>query len=439
MHPSIPAVTCTVQSTYLTGKDPDEHGIVDNVWYFRDECEIKFWKQSNKLVTGEKIWETAKKLDPTFTCANICWWYNMYSTADFTVTPRPMYPADGRKIPDCYTHPLDLRDKLQRVLGTFPLFKFWGPATSIESTRWIAEAAIQIDRWHDPTLTLIYLPHLDYGLQKFGPDPEKVKTDLREVDGVFGQLVDYYTRGGAKIIVLSEYGIVPVSRPVHLNRELRRRGLLSVREELGRELLDAGASVAFAVADHQVAQVYVNDPARIGEVRSIIESMPGVACVFDASDRNEIHLDHPRSGELIVLSEPDAWFTYYYWLEESKAPDFARTVDIHRKPGYDPVELFIDPKLTFPKAKIAWTLLKRKLGFRSLLDVIGTDADLVRGSHGLAPLSRESGPLVIAEPDLLDSESIDATEIHRVMLTALAGGPNKTATGQSMVGPVAAS
>ena len=224
VHPSIPAVTCTVQSTYLTGKDPDEHGIVANGWYFRDECEIKFWKQSNKLVTAEKIWETAKKLDPTFTCANICWWYNMYSTADFTVTPRPMYPADGRKIPDCYTHPLDLRDKLQRVLGTFPLFKFWGPATSIESTRWIAEAAIQIDRWHDPTLTLIYLPHLDYGLQRFGPDPEKVKADLREVDGVFGQLVDYYTRGGAKIIVLSEYGIVPVSRPVHLNRELRGAG-----------------------------------------------------------------------------------------------------------------------------------------------------------------------------------------------------------------------
>src|SRR5438874_5135561 len=270
VNPAIPAVTCTVQSTYLTGKHPTEHGIVGNGWYFRDECEIKFWKQSNKLVFAEKIWDAAKKIDPSFTCANICWWYNMYSTADYSVTPRPMYPADGRKIPDCYTHPPELREKLQKALGTFPLFQFWGPATTIDSSRWIAEAAIQVDQWHNPTLTLVYLPHLDYSLQKFGPDPEANKKDLREIDAVFGQLLDYFTRTGAKIIVLSEYGVVPVNRPVHLNRELRRRGLLVAREELGRELLDAGASAAFTVADHQVAHIYVIDPARINGVRGIV-------------------------------------------------------------------------------------------------------------------------------------------------------------------------
>jgi predicted AlkP superfamily pyrophosphatase or phosphodiesterase len=420
VNPSIPAVTCTVQSTYLTGKHPTEHGIVGNGWYFRDECEIKFWKQSNKLVTAEKIWETAKKLDPTFTCANICWWYNMYSSVDFSVTPRPMYPADGRKIPDCYTHPADLRERLQKSLGTFPLFKFWGPATSIQASRWIAEAAIQIDQWHNPTLSLVYVPHLDYGLQRVGPDPENCKKDLREVDAVFGQLLDYFTRAGAKVIVLSEYGIVPVSRPVHLNRELRRRGLLTVREELGREILDAGASAAFAAADHQVAHIYVNDPAKINEVRSVVEATSGVARVYDASKRSEMHLDHPRSGDLIALSEPDAWFTYYYWLEDWRAPDFATTVDIHRKPGYDPVELFINPKLFAPKVRIAWKVLVRKLGFRTLLNVIGTDASLVRGSHGLLPTSRETGPLLIADRDILDRDSLDATEVHGILLSALA-------------------
>jgi predicted AlkP superfamily pyrophosphatase or phosphodiesterase len=428
VNPSIPAVTCSVQSTYLTGKHPGEHGIVGNGWYFRDECEIKFWKQSNKLVAAEKIWEAAKKIDPSFTCANICWWYNMYSTADYSVTPRPMYPADGRKIPDCYTHPPELREKLQKALGTFPLFQFWGPATTIDSTRWIAEAAIQIDQWHNPKLSLVYLPHLDYGLQKFGPDVEKVKKDLREVDNVFGQLFDYFARTGARIIVLSEYGITPVSKPVHLNRVLRERGLLSVREELGRELLDAGASVAFAVADHQVAHVYVNDPNRIDEVRAIVEAVPGVARVYDASSKHEIRLDHPRSGELIALAEPEAWFTYYYWLDEARAPDFARTVDIHRKPGYDPVELFLDPKLIALKLRIAWKLLKRRLGFRTLLDVIPTDASLVRGSHGLPPPSHELGPLLIADSDLVPSESVNAPDIYGVLLAALAT-PTQTATG----------
>jgi predicted AlkP superfamily pyrophosphatase or phosphodiesterase len=414
INPSLPAVTCTVQSTYLTGLHPSEHGIVGNGWYFRDECEIKFWRQSNKLVAGEKIWETAKKIDPGFTCANICWWYNMYSSVDFSVTPRPMYHADGRKFPDCYTHPPELRDKLQGALGRFPLFQFWGPATSINSSRWIAEAAIQVDQWHHPTLSLVYLPHLDYGLQRFGLDETKIAKDLREIDAVFGQLFDYFTRAGAKVLVLSEYGITPVSRPIHLNRVLREAGLLAVREELGRELLDAGASVAFAVADHQLAHVYVNDPAKLSDVRSLLERTAGVAKIYDASSKSEIHLDHPRSGDFIVLSEPDAWFTYYYWLNDRRAPDFATTVDIHRKPGYDPVELFLDPKVIAPKAKIGWTLLKRKLGFRSLLNVIGTDAALVRGSHGLPPPSRELGPLLIG--DLVERDSYDAIEVRDVIL-----------------------
>ena len=438
INPSLPAVTCTVQSTYLTGLHPNQHGIVGNGWYFRDECEIKFWRQSNKLVAGEKVWETAKKLDPSFTCANICWWYNMYSSADYSVTPRPMYPADGRKIPDCYTHPPELRDSLQRLLGPFPLFQFWGPATSIHASRWIAEAAIQLDQQSHPTLSLVYLPHLDYGLQRFGLDDAKIGKDLREVDAVFGQLLDYFTRAGARVLVLSEYGITPVSRPVHLNRALREAGLVSVRSELGREILDAGASAAFAVADHQLAHVYVNDPAKLNYVRSLLERVAGVAKVYDPSSKEQIHLDHPRSGDLIVLAEPDAWFTYYYWMDESRAPDFASTVDIHRKPGYDPVELFIDPKILAPKVKIGWTLLKRKLGFRSLLHVIGTDASLVRGSHGLLPTTRETGPLCIGDSDVVKKDAYEAIEMRDLILRQLGLDTNEAATAESNTRAVAA-
>lgn len=423
--PVLPAVTTTVQSTYLTGQWPGGiagHGIVANGWYFRDECDVKLWRQSNRLVQGPKIWDVAKGIDPSFTCANLFWWYAMYSNSDYTVTPRPMYPADGRKLPDVWTHPPDLRDALQRDLGQFPLFHFWGPATSIKSTQWIADSAIAVDRRHDATLTLVYLPHLDYVLQKLGPDPRlpAVAKDLRELDVVCGQLIDHFESRGARVIVLSEYGIESVSRPVHLNRVLREAGLITVRDELGHELLDAGASAAFAMADHQVAHVYVNDASRLDEVRRLIAATPGVQQVLDDAGKREHHLDHPRAGELVAIAEPGAWFTYYYWLDESRAPDFAHTVDIHRKPGYDPAELFIDPRLPAAKARIALTLLKKKLGFRTLLKVIPTDAALVRGSHGRPPDHPEGGPLLITKrPDLVTRDILDPTDVFQVMLRHL--------------------
>ena len=417
----LPAVTTVVQSTYLTGEWPSAHGVVGNGWYFRDECEVKFWRQSNRLVQREKVWEKARRVDPAFTCANLFWWYAMYSSADFAVTPRPMYPADGRKMPDVWTWPGELRESLQKELGQFPLFQFWGPATSIRATQWIAEAAIRVDQRHDPTLSLVYLPHLDYCLQRNGPDAAKNAKDLAEVDAVVGRLIDHFSARGARIIILSEYGIVPVSRPVHLNRVLREAGLITVREELGRELLDPGASAAFAVADHQLAHVYVNDGAKLNQVRALVESTPGVARVLDEEGKREMHLDHGRSGELIALAERDAWFTYYYWLDEGRAPDFAHTVDIHRKPGYDPAELFIDPNIAAPKLKIGWTLLKRKAGFRALMELTPTDATLVKGSHGLAAASSEDGPVLMTNArDLVDGGAVGATDVCRVILDHLA-------------------
>jgi predicted AlkP superfamily pyrophosphatase or phosphodiesterase len=417
----LPAVTCSVQATYLTGTLPREHGIVGNGWYFGDECEIRFWHQSDKLVQRPRIWDIAKQRDPSFTCANLFWWNAMYSGADITVTPRPMYPADGRKLPDVWTNPPQLRFDLQKQLRQFPLFKFWGPATSIESTRWISDSAILVDAQFKPTLTLIYLPHLDYALQKVGPDDPSIPRECAELDGVMRTLLDHYTSQGAHIIILSEYGIAPVSRPVHLNRLFRTQKLITIREEMGLELLDAGASAAFAVADHQIAHIYVNDPSKRDLVQQLLRSAAGVAEVLDRDAQRAVGLDHPRSGDFVAVAEADSWFTYYYWLDDSRAPDFARTVDIHRKPGYDPVELFIDPKLAMPKMRIALKLLRRKLGMRSLLDVIPLDATLVRGSHGRAPANDEQSPLLITSgSDLIDSDRVHPTRVCQIILDHLA-------------------
>jgi predicted AlkP superfamily pyrophosphatase or phosphodiesterase len=285
IQPMLPAVTTSVQSTYVTGKWPTEHGIVGNGWYDRIDCEIKFWKQSNKLVLGDKIWDKARQVDPSFTVSKMFWWYNMYSTADFSVTPRPNYLADGRKLPDCYSHPADLRDYLQKELGQFPLFQFWGPGADITSSKWIANASKLTDNKYDPTLTLIYLPHLDYCLQKYGQVFSSIANDLNQIDAVVEDLVNFYSKKGARIILLSEYGITNVHQPVHLNRILRQHDLLGIRTERGLELLDAGASKAFAVADHQVAHIYVNDPSVTNKVRKILEEVQGVELVLDRKDQ----------------------------------------------------------------------------------------------------------------------------------------------------------
>ncbi|RPD39211.1 alkaline phosphatase family protein [Chitinophaga barathri] len=415
--PMLPAVTTAVQSTYLTGQWPSEHGIVGNGWYDRTDSEIKFWKQSNKLVYGEKVWERARQLHPGFTCSKMFWWYNMYSSADFSVTPRPQYLSDGRKAPDCYSHPASLRDRLQQELGTFPLFQFWGPGANIKSTQWIADASILTDKWHNPDLTLIYLPHLDYCLQKFGHDYTKIAPELKAIDGVVRQLVEYYEQQQSEIIILSEYGITNVSKPIHINRLLREHGLISVRVERGLELLDAGASRAFAVADHQLAHIYINDPCCLKEVRELVENIPGVELVLDREGKHEHHLHHERSGDIVLVADEDSWFTYYYWEDDAKAPDFARIVDIHRKPGYDPVEMFLNPADPFVKMKVIGKVLKKKLGFRYLMDVIPLDATLIKGSHGRISGDKKDHPVLITSQKVKDN--VQAVDVHDIILQHL--------------------
>lgn len=401
----------------LTGTRPNEHGIVGNGWFDRSLGEVQFWKQSGKLVERPRLWDLARARDPGVTCANLFWWHAMGSGAAVTVTPRPIYCADGRKLPDVWTDPADWRDALQGELGPFPLFHFWGPLADIRSTDWIARATMMTVAKFEPTISLVYLPHLDYALQRSGPNDPSLQRELKAIDGVFDALLKFFDNRGIQVMVVSEYGITEVSRPVHLNRVLRAAGFLSVRRELGREILDPIASRAFAVCDHQVAHVYAARNEDRAPVRAVIEAIDGVEMVLGDHGKAAEKLDHARSGDLVAVAAPGSWFAYPWWQDDSRAPDFARTVDIHRKPGYDPCELFLDPAIAFPgaRARIAWRLLQRKLGLRALLDVIPLDESLVRGSHGRVEKAHAIRPLM-----MVDDPDHDDLEIHSSDVAAFA-------------------
>lgn len=415
-----PAVTCTVQASLLTGLTPARHGIVANGWYFRELNEVLFWKQSNQLIQGEPVYETARQRWPRHSTAKMFWWYNMYAPVNWSLTPRPSYPADGRKIPDVYSEPPGLRDELQAQLGRFPLFNFWGPTADIRSTRWIADASCRVFREHRPSLMLVYLPHLDYNLQRLGPHDPAIAEDVRLVDQEAGKLIAAAREQDADVLVLSEYGISEVNSPIHINRILREAGLLRVRREpLGWETLDAGASRAFAVADHQAAHVYVRNPADRPRVAELLQHVPGIERVLDAAGQAELGLNHERSGDLVCVSSRESWFTYYFWLDDSLAPDYARTVDIHRKPGYDPAELLLNPDLRFPKLRIASRLLKKLLGFRYYMDVIGLKAEVVRGSHGRLPDADQlehEGPVLISSRKEIERDRVHVCDVRDMIL-----------------------
>lgn len=389
LRTAIPAVTTTAQTTMLTGVLPQEHGVVGNGWYFRELGEIWFWRQSEKLVQAPLPWSgpRAPKTLKHF------WWYAMNSGVAATVTPRPVYHHDGRKSPDFYAHPYALKDALRARHGDFPLFNFWGPTASIRSTRWIAESFATACDASAPDLALCYLPHLDYDLQRFGPAGPHLPRNLRELDACAGLAIEHARARGARVLVVSEYGIEAVDTPVFINRTLRSEGLLAAVRNAAGELLDPGASRAFAVCDHQLAHVYCADEAAIGRAAELIARLPGVERVYAGHQRAEIGLDHPRSGELVAVAARGAWFAHDYWLDDAARPDFARCVEIHKKPGYDPRELFFDP--AGGKRRAAWGLARKLLGFRYLMDPVPLDASLVRGSHGRAASSPGQGAVVL--------------------------------------------
>lgn len=439
ISPAFPGVTCVAQSNYLTGKLPSEHGIIGNGWFNRELAEVHFWKQSNRLVQRPKIWDAMRAAHGQGSpgVANCFWWFNMYSGVDYSITPRPMYQADGGKVFDIYSWPYSIREEIKKELGEFPFFGFWGPAAGVRTpqgsadcaTRWIAESAKWMEQKFAPALNLVYLPHLDYNLQRRGPFAERdghrvinpaILPDLNAIDSIVGNLIDFFRERDVRVVLLSEYGITNVDMPIHLNRVFRKHGWLTVKDELGREVLDAGASRAFALADHQVAHIYLNDVSAEKSVRDVLEKTPGIEKILAGEAKAAAGIAHPRAGDLIALAAKNAWFTYYYWDDDALAPDFARTVDIHRKPGYDPAELFIDPKIIMPRMKIARKLLRKRLGFRMLMDVVPLEAGLVKGSHGRKPDDEKDWPVIVVEkPELLGGRDIESTDVFHVLLRHL--------------------
>ncbi|MBI2921461.1 MAG: alkaline phosphatase family protein [Planctomycetes bacterium] len=404
----IPAVTCSAQATMLTGLLPQEHGVVGNGWLHRETGEIRFWLQSNALVAGEKVYEAAAKLDPAFTCAKMFWWFNQGARVDWCVTPKPHYGADGSKVFDVQSTPAGFAAELTEKLGPFPFFSFWGPKSGLPSSDWIARATAEVIRRHAPALTLCYLPHLDYDHQRQGPGSPAL---LREIDACAGVVLDAARAQGASVAVVSEYGIQPVRRALFPNIHLREKGLLAARDGPFGEMLDTFGSKAFAVCDHQVAHVYVREAGFVSEAA---EALREVGRAFAGDARRELGLDHPRAGDIVLLAPEDAWFAYDYWLDDARAPDFARTVDIHRKPGYDPRELFAAPGAV---TRTAFRLAQKRLGMRYLMDVVPLDTTLVRGSHGLEPADPQDGPVWISSERGARAE--DMTQVKSRILELL--------------------
>jgi predicted AlkP superfamily pyrophosphatase or phosphodiesterase len=437
----VPAVTCTAQASILTGQAADRHGIVGNGWLFRDTGEVRFWQQSDRLIEAEPLYVTARRRagerGRAFRCAKLFWWFNQGAAVDVSVTPKPYYGADGDKAFGITGTPEGLTDRLEEQLGKFPFHTFWGPTAGLPCTEWIARCAAEVvagrtsalaggsrlNGGGPPDLTLVYLPHLDYDPQRFGPDGCDWPRLVRELDDACAPLLDAAKDAGARVWVVSEYGHVPVRRPVEPNRALRRAGLLAVRPGPFGENLDTFASRAFAVCDHQLAHVYVNDPEDVGRVRETVAGLPGVARVLAGEERAEIGLNHPRAGEVVALSEPDAWFAYPFWLDDRQAPDYARTVDIHRKPGYDPCELLTDPRLVWPRGRMLLRLAQKKLGFRTRFDVVPLDPGLVRGSHGVPARDPADRPLLVGDGAVPEVPDLPLTGVHGLILRSLDLGP----------------
>ncbi len=424
----LPAVTCTAQATLLTGLPAARHGIVGNGWLFRDTMEVRFWQQSNRLLQAEPLYQTAlaarSKQGRSFRCAKLFWWFNQGAAVAISVTPKPYYAADGNKAFGIHGTPLGLTDRLERQLGPFPFPSFWGPKAGLPCTQWIARCAAEVLQGGPPVggvpdLTLVYLPHLDYDPQRFGPTGCDMTRLVGELDTACQPLLDSAAKVRARVWVVSEYGHVDVKRAVHLNRTLRQEGLIAVRPGPFGEVLDLFESRAFAVCDHQLAHVYVPDLADRPRVRDLLLSLEGVAQVVMGEERRASGLDHERSGELVVLSRPDAWLAYPFWLDDRQAPDYARTVDIHRKPGYDPCELFFDPKLFWPMGRAVARLIQKKLGFRTLFDVVPLDASLVRGSHGVHAADPLDRPLLIGDGTPPWDGDLLMTEVRDLILSAL--------------------
>lgn len=361
-----PAVTCTVQSSLLSGSYPEVHGIISNGLYDRQHYSVSFWEQSSNLVQADRIWDIIKMHQNGSKTAVLFWQNTMYSNADFVITPRPLHMED-KMIMWCYSKPSGFYEKLSDKIGKFDLTWYWGPLVSKRSSEWIEMATEYVLENEKPSFLFTYIPHLDYSFQRNGTTYKDLKDDLRFVDELIGKLVEKVTSLGilqdTQFIIFSEYGFTDVNSDIPLNSILRENDLVAVREIEGLEYLDLEYSNAFAMVDHQVAHIYVKE-SYTNQVTKILEGIKGIDMILDNNLKQQFRINHQRSGDLIAISNKDKWFSYYWWFDQLKVPTFSRRVDIHRKPGYDPVELFFDPST------------------RS----IPLNGKLVKGSHGRLPI-----------------------------------------------------
>lgn len=365
--PVFPCLTLPGQASLSTGKYPSEHGIVANGFYYRERYEVSFWDQYRSLVQAAPVWETMKETNPDLKTAALFCQNTLYGNADFIITPKPMHTDDGL-VQWCYSKPVGLYETTCRDIGRpFNLMDYWGPVASSKSSEWIMEAASQMVLNHQPDFMITYIPHLDYSCQKFGPDDKRIDEDLKKIDDLMKSFLSCLDQAGIReksiISVFSEYSLTNVTGTVLLNKSLRQAGFIRVREIESREYLDFELSRAFAMVDHQIAHIYIKDPGDIDSVKQLVEALPGVDQVLGENEKTGLKIDHERCGELVAVSDPDKWFAYYWWDNPEKAPDFATNIDIHRKPGYDPLEMFMDIQT---------------------MKVPGT-TELVKGSHGAPP------------------------------------------------------
>ena len=399
LAPGFPAVTCPVQANMTTGLSPREHGVVANGFYWRDKREVEMWTAWNDCIERPQIWDLLHQHSPELTSAV---WFPLHSKgcgADTICTPAPIHNPDGSESLWCYTKPTELYGTLRDEFGHFPLKHFWGPLANINSTAWIADSALHAAKSFQPRFFYIYLPHLDYAAQKAGPDSEAAIRSLGELDVVVGKLVDGITAANGAdntlFLIAGEYPIVPVDDVIYPNRMLRELGLLDVEVKTDGEHLDLKQSRAWALVDHQFSHVFVQDHNDIGRVVDCFRNQPGVAEVLTGDELATLGLDHPRSGEVVVVSEPNSWQAYYWWLDDAKAPGFARTVDIHRKPGYDPVELYFDP----------------------VNKCIPLNARLVKGSHGAPPRDdKQRSILISSEVGVIDTAIVADVDVCGLVL-----------------------
>ena len=341
LKPPFPAVTIPVQTTLATGQSPSAHGDVANGEYDRERDEVAFWERD--VEDRYRIWEAASE-EAGLTTGVLFFQHLIGTTADVAVTPSPIEDEDNNMLEmNCWTNPDGFYDDLEAEYGHFPLHEYWGPTAGEGSSEWILTAARESIERYDPDLLWVYVPHLDYDAQRYGPDAPEAREAVGVVDGLLGAFLDWLRsdeRWGETVVnVVGEYGFQNVETPVLPNRALREAGLLDVAEDReGGEEVDLQGSEAFTMVDHQVAHVYTD---AVEEARTALAALDGIATVIEGAETAEYGIDHPNAGDLVLVAERDAWFQYYWWTDDEDAPYYATDMDIHAKPGFDPCELFL--------------------------------------------------------------------------------------------------